>query len=255
MSVAQNSTASRLGEISRSNLQVLLATSLRRVPLAWARDHVAQTSLWSPRRESRTRTQCATLQLSLRRDGPTWVRLVGFRVWSRAQLTLILHKHTKTQYQHSKTMYNIPIHSNSTLNSYNMLCTHWRYLNSKITQRNHTIPQNPHPTLAKHKGLDNNIKCIKFSILTRIWHQFIPQSIQLTIETREHMQNSYTLNFSTPNLELLIKIEKVEALIRNPRLVQPLHTQTPLTLKFVLLSIAVPHNAQKPFLLPKLWLL
>jgi len=69
------------------------------------------------------------------------------------------------------------------------------------------------------------------------------------------MQNSYTLNFSTPNLELLIKIEKVEALIRNPRLVQPLHTQTPLTLKFVLLSIAVPHNAQKPFLLPKLWLL
>jgi len=85
--VAQNSKTSRLGEISRSNSQGLLATSLRRVPLAWARDHVAQTSPWSPRRESRIRTQRETLQFSLRRDGPTWARLAGFRVCSRTQCT------------------------------------------------------------------------------------------------------------------------------------------------------------------------
>jgi len=111
-----------------------------------------------------------------------------------------MHKHTKTQYKHYKIMYTVPIHSNPTLNPYNMLCTHWRYQNSKLTQKNHAIPQNPHPTLVKHKGLDNNTKCTKFSITKRIYHQFIPQRIQLRTETREHMQNSYTLNFSTPNL-------------------------------------------------------
>jgi len=73
--------------------QVLLATSLRRVPLAWARDCVAQTSPWSPRRESWTRTQCETLQLSLRRDGPAWARLAGFRVCIRMHITKTIPKH------------------------------------------------------------------------------------------------------------------------------------------------------------------
>ena len=64
-----------------------------------------------------------------------------------------MHKHTKTQYEHYKTMYTIPIHSNSTLNLYNMLYTHWRYQNSKLTQKDHVIPQNTIQHLLNIKAL------------------------------------------------------------------------------------------------------
>jgi len=50
MPVAQNSKTSRLGEMSCSKLSGFLTTSLRRVPLSWARDHVAQPFSWSPER-------------------------------------------------------------------------------------------------------------------------------------------------------------------------------------------------------------
>jgi len=86
------------------NSQVLLATSLRRVPLAWVRDLVAQPFSRSPRREPRIRTQCETLQLSLRRGGPAWARLAGSRVCSRTQIAQLCPNcttnNTKTQLIH-----------------------------------------------------------------------------------------------------------------------------------------------------------
>ena len=109
MPVAQNSKPSRLGEISRLKLSGFLATRLIRVPLTWARDHVAKPFSWSPRREPWTRTQSETLQLSLRQGGPAWARLAGFRVCSRTQFAKskpkphsIITKRKKNVKQHSK---------------------------------------------------------------------------------------------------------------------------------------------------------
>jgi len=57
MLVAQNSKTSRLGKMSCSKLSGFLATSLKRVPLTWARDHVAQPFSWSPERTARTKPE------------------------------------------------------------------------------------------------------------------------------------------------------------------------------------------------------
>jgi len=107
MSVAQNLKHLAWARYHAQNFQVLLATSLRRVPLAWARDHVAQTSPGSPRREPRIRAQRETLQFSLRRGGPAWARFASFS-------SLITHplrqNHTKIltkRYQHNVMEKNI----------------------------------------------------------------------------------------------------------------------------------------------------
>ena len=68
------------------------------------RDLFAQPFFWSPRRESRTRTHCETLQLSPGRGGPAWARLAGSRVCSGTRITplcpICSTNNTKTQLTH-----------------------------------------------------------------------------------------------------------------------------------------------------------
>jgi len=106
-------TTPRLDEDSNVTHTGLMATSLGRAILAWARERVAQHSIWSPKRDARTKARTSFCNFRLGERDSFGRNLQSFSLVQTPNTTKTILKHhiirTKQTYNHHQpkwTCYN-----------------------------------------------------------------------------------------------------------------------------------------------------
>ena len=128
--------------------------------------------------------------------------------------------------------------------------------NTEFGHKSKSQYQNPHQIPINTNKDFHPISHSQFLNFSAYHNQFTPHRIQFENKMQKPKQYWSTWNFSTPNLELLIKIER--RMTRDsqlPSCFTPCTPKTQLTLSISCSSLYQFTTLPKPFPSPKIWLL